>query len=274
MSYELIETSRDDGRPIELFEISYSGNYWRYTSADREITYLANTYTPIPCSMGDLEPTADPAKSDTTFTFPFDAQIGEVFRVQPPSEVVSMTVFGQHFGDTQFIAIWKGRVVDAQWEGPYLRLTGESVFSSLRRPGLRLRYQYQCPHALYGQRCGVNRDAWKELHTLTSFSGVQLQVAGVVGKPDNYFAGGYVTWVNQASLNIEKRMIRASVGASGQLTLSTAPIGLSAGQIVTLYPGCDHTLGTGGCARFDNEENFGGTPFIPSKNPFGGTPIY
>jgi hypothetical protein len=44
--------------------------------------------------------------------------------------------------------------------------------------------------------------------------------------------------------------------------------------VVTLYPGCDHTLGAAGCAKFANTDNFGGTPFIPNKNPFGGTAIY
>lgn len=274
MSYELIEVSRDDGRPVELIHISYSGNNWYYTSADRDLVYLGSTYKAIPCSRSKLEPTSDPSKSDMTFTFPRDIEVAEVFRVQPPSEVVSLTLFGQHYGDSEFVSLWKGRVVDAQWEGALVNLVGESVFASLRRPGLRRRYQYQCPHALYGNKCGVNRLLWKEEHPLGSVSGVQLQVNGAIGKPDDYYAGGYVTWANSLNLNVEKRMIRASVGASGVITLSNIPVALSSGQVVTLYPGCDHTLGAAGCGRFSNHENFGGTPFIPDKNPFGGSTIY
>ena len=45
------------------------------------------------------------------------------------------------------------------------------------------------------------------------------------------------------------------------------------GDTIYLYPGCDRTLAT--CtAKFGNSANFGGFPFIPTKNPFGGSPIY
>jgi hypothetical protein len=43
-------------------------------------------------------------------------------------------------------------------------------------------------------------------------------------------------------------------------------------QTVNLYPGCnksmDHCIN-----RFDNILNYGGFPWIPGKNPFGGTSI-
>jgi uncharacterized phage protein (TIGR02218 family) len=274
MSYELIETSTDDGQPVELFEIAYSGQYWRYTSAATVQTRLTSDYTPIPCGRTDLEPTSDPSKSDMTFTFPRSVEVGEIFRIQPPSEVVTMTVYGKHVGDPQFIVIWKGRIITADWEGPYIKLIGESVFSSLRRPGLRRRFQYQCPYALYSQQCGVNRDAWKESRPLSSISGLNLQVMSTIGKPDNFYAGGYVTWINNINDNIEKRMIRSSNGTTGVLTLSNIPLALSSGQLLTLYPGCDHTLGGAGCSKFSNTANFGGQPFIPKKNPFGGASIY
>lgn len=275
MSYELIEVSQDDGRPIELYEIGYSGNTWRYTSADRDVTYLASTYKAIPCARGDIQPTSEIDKSSLDFTFPRDAEIGEVFRIQPPSEVVSLTLFGQHYGDVdnQFVTLWKGRIINAEWSGPYIKLTGESVFTSLRRAGLRRRYQLQCPHALFSQPCGVNKDSWKEIHAVQSVSGLTLQVNGASGKPNNYFSGGYVTWANEMNGNIEKRMIRTS-SSTGSVVLASAPVGLSGGQLVTLYPGCDHTLGASGCAKFSNVANYGGMPFIPSKNPFGGTAIF
>jgi len=273
MSYDLIETSRDSGRPIELYEVGYAGNTWRYTSSDRDIVYLASTFKAVPCGRGDIQPTAETDKCSLDFTFPRDAEIGEVFRVQPPSEVVTMTLFGQQYGDDEFVTLWKGRIINAEWSGPYVKLTGESVFSSLRRAGLRRRYQLQCPHALFSAPCGVNRDAWKEVHANQSVSGLTLQVNGAAGKPTNYFSGGYVTWVNETNGNTEKRMIRTS-SSTGEIVLSSSPLGLSGGQLVTLYPGCDHTLGVAGCPKFSNVANFGGMPFIPTKNPFGGTAIF
>ena len=57
------------------------------------------------------------------------------------------------------------------------------------------------------------------------------------------------------------------------ITVSAVPPGLAIGDAIYLYPGCDRTLNT--ChAKFGNSANFGGFPFIPTKNPFGGSPIY
>ena len=274
MSYDLIETSVDDARPIELFEIAYTGNRWRYTSADRDITYLGNVYRAVACSRSDLEPTSDSTKASLNLTFPRDVELSDVFRIQPPSEVVSVTLFGEHFEDNDFIVFWKGRIINAEWKGSVVEFVSESIFSSMRRPGLRRRYQLQCPYALYGAKCGVNRDSWKEEHLLTHMSGLSLQFNSTIGKPAGYYAGGYLTWENSFNQNIEKRMIRSFDTITGTVVLSAAPIGLSQGQLLTMYPGCNHTLDGGGCARFNNTDNFGGTPFIPMKNPFGGTSIF
>jgi len=60
--------------------------------------------------------------------------------------------------------------------------------------------------------------------------------------------------------------------SSGTLTLMQASNSLSAAieggpQSVTLYPGCSHTIAD--CRdKFNNLVNFGGFPWIPSKNPF------
>jgi len=60
---------------------------------------------------------------------------------------------------------------------------------------------------------------------------------------------------------------------SDVITLSAVPPGLAVGNAITLYSGCDRTLAT--ChSKFGNSENFGGFPLIPTKNPFGGSPIY
>ena len=57
------------------------------------------------------------------------------------------------------------------------------------------------------------------------------------------------------------------------LTLSRAVPGLLTGAAITLYPGCDHTRAT--CAaKFANLDNFGGFPWIPTRNPFDGGSLF
>lgn len=122
---------------------------------------------------------------------------------------------------------------------------------------------------LYGGACGASPITHRVQGAVSGVSGAAITVPSAAGFATGHFAGGYATW--QAGGLTEKRMIVAHAG--DLVTLSAVPPGLSAGAAVMLYPGCDHTLVT--CeAKFANSANFGGFPFIPTKNPFGGSPIY
>lgn len=274
MSISQNELSVESSRPIELIEVSYTGNFYYYTSSDQDITLDGKVYLARPISHAEIEPSQDVEKAGLEFIFPRDIPFYEAFRIQPPSEVVSFTLKVQNYLiPSEFVVLWKGRVIDVNQQGAYVSVTVENVFSSLNRPGLRRRYSITCPYALYGSQCGVSRDAFKEILPISALSGLTLVVPGAIGKPDNYYAGGYATWANGVAGNVEKRMIRESFGTSGFIVLSALPIGLSGGQLVNLYAGCDHLIAT--CdSKFGNSLNCGATPYIPSKNPFGGSTVY
>ena len=53
------------------------------------------------------------------------------------------------------------------------------------------------------------------------------------------------------------------------LTLTAPPLGLAAGDLVTLVAGCDR-LATTCETRHDNIANHGGEPGMPSRSPFDG----
>ena len=66
------------------------------------------------------------------------------------------------------------------------------------------------------------------------------------------------------------RFIVNHVGAT--LYLSRPFVEDISGQVIDIFPGCDHLRTT--CAgKFANGDNFGGFPYIPNINPFGGTAI-
>ena len=53
--------------------------------------------------------------------------------------------------------------------------------------------------------------------------------------------------------------------ASADQIMLAAPLEYTpvTGDAFTLWPGCDHTTGAGGCARYNNLANFRGFPFVP-----------
>jgi len=274
LSFNDNELSVANALPIELFEVAYTGNYWYFTSSDTNVVLDGRTYRALPITHAEIEPSIDTAKSGLEFTFPRDVEFGEAFRVQPPSEIVSFTMKVQNYLiPSEFIVAWRGRIINVDWQGTWLQVTVENVFSSLQRPGLRRRYSITCPYALYGSQCRVSRDAFREITPVIGISGTSIICSAAIGKANNYYAGGFVTYQNGAAGNIEKRMVRQSFGSSGTLVLQSLPIGLEGGSLVSIYAGCDHLIAT--CdSKFNNKDNCGATPYIPLKNPFGGSTIY
>lgn len=269
MTYASREASTDASSPVELYEFRRGGETWRYTSAAQDATYATYSYSAVPISRGSIEQTTEIGKAGLRITFARDVEVAQGFISTPPSEVTLLTLYRQHRGDGETVAVWMGRVLNAEWRESVVELNCEPVYTSLQRIGLRRLYQRNCPHVLYGTACGASAVVFRVGGTVTSIAGTLLSVPAAAGYAVGHFAGGYATWA--ANGITEKRMI---VGHNADaITLSAVPPGLAIGDAIYLYPGCDRTLNT--ChAKFGNSANFGGFPFIPTKNPFGGSPIY
>lgn len=275
MTYPVYEISVDNGQPVQLFEITYSGQSWYYTSSDSPVTHNGKTYAPAPISCVTIPGVVDATQANVSITMPRDYPVPELFRVMPPSERVFVSIYNEHLDDpdAQFMLVWKGTITNCEWQGAIVNLNTDSIFTSMLRAGLGPRWSKQCTATIYDSRCGLARENFKVTGVAGTHSGTTLTVPTLIGKTDNYFAGGYITWENNANGNTEIRFIRSSYSATGNLTLASMPMGLSAGQAVSVYPGCDHLLLT--CdSKFGNTNNFRGAPYIPSKSPFGGTALY
>lgn len=270
MTFDARETSADAGRPVELYTFGRDYQRWRYTSADRTVVADSQTFTARTITRSAIDVSAEKARSGIKITGPRDLEVAELFRVSPPTLAITCIVQQYHDGDGALATIWTGRIAGVEFAGPAALITCEPTFTALRRIGLRRLYQRQCPHVLYGQACRVNREAFRTDGLVESVAGLVVNVAAADGQPDGTFAGGYLEW--DVALGIpERRFILDHTGAG--LTVSSLPYGLVGGTAVRLYPGCDHTLDT--CTdKFSNTPNYGGFPYFPTKNPFGGDPIF
>jgi len=105
---------------------------------------------------------------------------------------VTLTVFRANANSLEdFIVYWKGRVVSASWpDAAMAKLSCESVFTALKRPGLRAKYQRMCRHALYSPQCGVDRDDYLAPATIYWMDGETrktLEVGGIGALPSDWF---------------------------------------------------------------------------------------
>lgn len=261
MSYDARESSVASGRPVELYCFALGAQRWTYTSGQSAITYQSETYAPAAIRRSGIEQGNEINRAGLEITLPRDNPLAGLLVASPPEGVVSVTIYRMHAGDAETIVLWKGRVGGARMSGSELALKCEPVATSLKRTGLRARYQLICRHALYSAACGALADSYRVDGTVAAVTGATVQVAAAASKPDGYFVAGML------QTNNSSRMIVGHTGVN--LTLVAPMPSLAPGMAVRLYAGCDHSVAV--CRdRFGNLDNYGGFPFIPLKNPFTG----
>jgi uncharacterized phage protein (TIGR02218 family) len=268
MTYADLENSEYGGAPVELFRFAHDTDIWRHSSGSVEVTHDSEIYLPVGIAREDsISVTGEPNKNELTIVMPIDLDVSQLYLNGSPERIVSVTVFRLHEPSGAYEIYWKGRIVSVDWKPPDAAAKCESIFSSIKRQGLRDRYTRSCRHDLYstgGGVCEVDKAGYAVACTVTAVSGTELSftVDDSSEYDDGYFMAGMVYFSGAWRFVLSH--------AAGTVTLMSAFSGLAVDSAVTLYPGCDHTI-TMCEARFDNVVNFGGWPWIPTKNPFEGS---
>ena len=256
MSYSVFELSTYLGKPVILYRFTCGNSTWLYTAASRDFTYNSDIYVAIPIKHGKFEITQDSLKSDIAINMPRTIDVVAPFVGQPPENVMYVKVYRIHKGDTEAIIAWQGRVTTCSIAGDEATLKAESLYTSMRQPGL-VKFSRQCRHVLYGTHCGlVAADHSLRLTGVLGNGSRGLTHAGLANQADGWWVGGY------AMLDTgERRMITSHSGTSITLAYAFSSFA-AAGAAVTFCAGCDLTVAT--CnTKFANVANFGGFPDIP-----------
>ncbi|WP_323034930.1 phage BR0599 family protein [Pararhodobacter sp.] len=285
MTYASIETSPAEGRPYFLYQFVEGAQIWRFTSRIDAWASAGSggetiTWEPAAVAHGDVVQTSEIERGRLELTWPLSHPFARRFLSPMGNTPVTLTIFRGHeqvLGET--VAHWKGRVVGAEVEGPRILLTCESVFSTLRRAGVRAKYQRLCRHALYGRGCGLDIAEHWQTGTVTAVAANAITVPEAAEQPDGWFRGGvlrfgaqlgFITGHAGAVLLLSRPMpdLAAAVAAPELDPETGDPVPV----LVDIAPGCDLRAAT--CAdKFSNLLNFGGFPEIPASNPFGGGSI-
>lgn len=291
MTYGAIETSRQKGKPTNLFYARYGespNSFFAYTDAEQPITHNGVTYQPLAISRGKIVASGTLDKAALEVRMSLRVPMAELFRVYPPSTVVNLTIFQGHLSDpdSQFLVAWTGRIISAKRTDTELVLTCEPISTSMKRVGLRRHYQYSCPHVLYGSQCKANKLAATTETTVGAISGVRVTL--IDGWTPQALApkyvGGMLEYLNARGDKEVRTILR--VENNNELILAGFPLELLPGAAVSAVLGCNHNFflketdksldedKTDCYGLHDNIHNFGGHPFIPTENPIGRLNIY
>lgn len=294
--FRFFEGSRKTGRPVELylFHVEGSLTYFPYTNAERAINFTTPNdgtfnFLPQTISRDSFTVSGTLDRQDLNLEVPHTSEIPELTRIAPPNKSISLTIYQGHVNDPdlEFLAIWNGRVTAVSRKNSTATITCQALYTSLRRQGLRRNYQYGCPHVLYGPSCRANKVARSYPATVIStFTGIGVErnAGGVVFPPgvlpDLVLMGGGTLEFTSADGDAMALTIAGAfeIGGFTEIFLTRPPPpGLIAGTATNLVAGCNHTMSD--CnkhistepldAGLTNIHNYGGQPWIPTKNPVG-----
>ena len=283
MSYDQLECSNYDGIPTNLYEFSLGYNYWRYASGENDVaidglemiggvlTTKKVTYTATPISDSGIVQSGDTTNDDFTVTMPFNSAVRTLFIGTPPSSTVYLTMRRCNRGDEEAPIVWVGEVRSTKVESlAEMKVVCRALTATLNRPGLRLSWGRGCPHALYDRNCRVNKASYAIAIQIQGLTGAAIVSSALGVLPSNHLSGGFFEFERLPGV-LDRRAIESHSG-SGLIVLGTT-YGLSVGDWITVYPGCNRTAST--CnTKFNNLANYGGFPHMPSKTPFGFDPIF
>jgi uncharacterized phage protein (TIGR02218 family) len=250
---------------VEVYKFTSASERWLFTSAGCDQVYLGETYRAVPIGRDKIEMTENVHKSPLAISAPRDNDLVSCYcGVDRPESTVVLTIFEIDGGGIGSM-IWKGRVASVNLTGSKAKVTLESIFTSIGRPGLRAVYQLSCRHALYKtsadgtKGCRLLPDSYVVNANVTDYDGQTLTVSGLGGYADGWFTAGYLV-----QAGIRYRMILSHIGDQIGIDRVLAHTGA-----IKIYPGCNHLM-TDCKNKFDNLDNFGGFPWIPGQTPFEG----
>lgn len=281
MAAEDFEESRDEGQPVELYYFRFGSDvsaFYAYNDGETEIEHAGVTYEPHPLKRGKVTSQQSLDKSELKVRTTLASPLAELFRIGPPTSVVTVVIRRGHLGDVdnEFLAVFVGKVSQCKREGREAELTCVPASSSIKRSGLRRHYQLTCPHVLYDQDDGSCKASMAAgtiepvVVSAVAYTSVTLPAAWFGSLDHKKFVGGMIVWAG--ANGTERRTILRTSSDGLTLTLNAATTGLLPAAEIAVVLGCNHQ--TSDCEDLhDNILNYGGMPYIPSDNPVKSNPF-
>jgi len=266
-TYDILESSVEDSRPIEVYEFALGATSFKYTSAEDDITIGSDTFTAEAIKRGPIIQGSDDRDAVLEIMLPATNNFAKKYIDIVPGQLASLSIIRVQRDEatpwTQAL-IYKGYVQSVKYpmNGQEAVIASRSVESTASRPIPRFTYQGLCNNFLYDSACGVNPDLFKHTGEVTAVSGNVITVTGANGQADGYYNSGYVKPAGVQDF----RMILNHSGNDLTLLL---PFGEAlTGTNVDIFAGCDHAI-AGHCnTRFSNVGKFAGFAFVPVINPW------
>lgn len=274
MAFKNIEISDYYANALYLYEFQLGKNFWRYTSADTDVSAGGFRWVAVAISHDKISQTGDAEQDEIRLTCQSDIRPVRFYNGTPPSDEMVIRIRKGHDGDSASQIIYSGTIGSIDFDTPgAVTVSVITTSATMQREGLTLTYQRGCRNVLYGKgwgACNVDKRKYKVNAVVLRAASGKVRLTNIANYPNNWFSGGYITWVDDER-GIESRTIELHNGGDEVLLFGLSD-NMVEGLMVEVYPGCAHTIKE--CdSKFNNVDNYGGQPHIPGRSPFDGNPI-
>jgi uncharacterized phage protein (TIGR02218 family) len=270
MTFDAQETGLESGEPIELFEFRLGVLEFNYTSNENDVALLSRTWVAIPISRGRIIQAVDEQQGDKLdLELPSNNEFIAKFIQIVPGQRATFTLRRYHRNDagSEAVTLFKGVLQNVNFtdNGRRAKVQALPLTRAKSRPLPRMTYQNLCNHMLYDSRCKIDKDnaSFKKSLTVSAVSGNVLTVTGAGAFGADFFEGGYIEFNDDF-----RQVVEQGGTGNNDLTLRFPFENSPVGEVVICRAGCKHRLITDCQTKFSNVVNFGGFPYVPTKNPF------
>lgn len=261
MTFEAYETSVESGSTIEIYTLAMGSTIFRmHDSPEPIITVAGDDYERIQVARGSIET----GQEFLEITLPGSHPFTLLFATIAPGQTASLTVQSFQRSDPSDVrVIYKGvvRSVAFTQNAAKSALSLIPINDAFDKEIPERTFQAACNNVLFDPDCKVSSGSYSFLGPVSAIVDNVVTVTGLAAaKGTGWSTGGYVSYGV-----LDYRLVLEQDDDDLVLVLPFHESVLS--ENVTIYAGCDHTIAT--ClSKFSNEINFGGCPFVPTKNIF------
>jgi uncharacterized phage protein (TIGR02218 family) len=261
MSFETHEESVQGSSKVELYTLTLGSTIFRmHTSVEHTIVYAGDTYYRTQISRGNITTGQEYLEINLPGSHDFSLQFADI----SPGQTATLTIREyQRSDDTDVRVIYKGvvRSVAFMQNTAHSALSLVPINTALDKEIPERTFQAACNNVLFDPDCKISAGSHAHTNNVTAIVDNIVTVNGLLSaKGDGWSTGGYVAYGV-----LDYRLILSQDGDELTLVLPFHEDVLN--NDVTVHAGCDHSIGT--CeSQFSNVINYGGCPYVPTKNIF------
>lgn len=262
MTYEAQETSIESGSTVELYTLAMGSTIYRmHDSVESIITVSGDDFERTQISRGSIAT----GQEYLEIKLPGSHTFALKYTTIAPGQTASLTIQSYHRAVPSDVrVIYKGvvRSVAFTQSMAYSALSLIPINEAFDKEIPERTFQAACNNVLFDPDCKVSAGSYSHIGAITAIVDNVVTVNGLLAaKGNGWSTGGYVSFGV-----LDYRLVLEQNGDDLTLVLPFHENVLT--EDVTVYAGCDHTIATCASKFGGNEINFGGCPYVPTKNIF------